>query len=280
MTLLTPADTRALARRLGVAPVKYRGQNFLVDPNTVRRIVRLAQLLPYQPVLEVGPGFGALTLGLLETGALVTAIEIDPHLAAALPRTVAERTDVAPANLTVVTGDALVVACPGAPEVLAANLPYNVAVPILLRLLELLPSLRHGVVMVQAEVAQRLAAAPGSRVYGVPSAKLAWYAEAKVAAPVPRTVFWPQPRVDSSLLTFRRRPPPTGDRRRAFAVIDAAFAQRRKTLRAALSGWAGSAPESERLIRAAGIDPGARGEELDVVAFTRIAQAKAAAAAS
>ncbi len=233
-----------LAQRLGVAPVKSRGQNFLVDPNTVRRIVRLAELVPYQPVLEIGPGLGSLTLGLLDSGARVTAIEIDPVLAAALPKTVDERADstkVVPHGLTVVTGDALRIRIPGEPEVLAANLPYNVAVPILLRLLEVVPSLTHGVVMVQAEVAHRLAAPPGSRVYGVPSAKLAWYAASRVAAPVPRTVFWPQPRVDSSLLTFQRRPPPQGDRVATFAVIDAAFAQRRKTLRAALARWAGTA---------------------------------------
>ena len=274
MTLLSPADTRALAQRLGVAPVKSRGQNFLVDPNTVRRIVRLADLLPYQPVLEIGPGLGSLTLGLLDTGALVTAVEVDPALAAALPKTAAERTG-APENLTVITADALRAKIAGEPEVLAANLPYNVAVPILLRLLETLPSLDHGVVMVQAEVAARLAAPPGNRVYGVPSAKLAWYASSKVAAPVPRTVFWPQPRVDSSLLTFRRREAPVGDRLQTFAAIDAAFSQRRKTLRAALTRWAGSAPEAERILRAAGVDPGARGEALDVNEFARIAAAKA-----
>ena len=249
-----------------------------MDPNTVRRIVRLAELLPYQPVLEIGPGLGSLTLGLLDTGALVTAVELDPALAAALPATVADRTDAAD-RLIVITADALRAKIPGQPEVLAANLPYNVAVPILLRLLETLPTLEHGVVMVQAEVAARLAAPPGSRVYGVPSAKLAWYASSKVAAPVPRTVFWPQPRVDSSLLTFRRREPPFGDRRLTFAAIDAAFSQRRKTLRAALAGWAGSAPEAERILRAAGVDPGVRGEALDVTEFARIAAAKAAATA-
>lgn len=271
MTLLSPADTRALAQQLGVAPVKSRGQHFLVDPNTVRRIVRLAELDDDQHVLEIGPGLGSLTLGLLEAGARVTAVEVDPGLAAALPQTVAQRTCVSSERLTILTGDALRIEIPGDPEVLAANLPYNVAVPILLRLLESLPSLSHGVVMVQAEVARRLAAPPGSRVYGVPSAKLAWYAMARVAASVPRTVFWPQPRVDSSLLTFRRRPPPEGDRRQTFAVVDAAFSQRRKTLRAALTRWAGSAPEAEWLLRAAGVDPGARGEALEVADFARIA---------
>jgi 16S rRNA (adenine1518-N6/adenine1519-N6)-dimethyltransferase len=275
VTLLSPADTRVLARELGVAPVKSRGQNFLVDPNTVRRIVRLADLGNDYHVLEIGPGLGSLTLGLLEAGVRVTAVEIDPVLAAALPQTVAARLAGVADQLTVIAGDALRVEIPGDATVLAANFPYNVAVPLLLRLLETLPQLAHGVVMVQMEVAQRLAAPPGSRTYGVPSAKLAWYAHARVAAPVPRTVFWPQPRVDSALLTFERRPPPAGDRAETFAVIDAAFAQRRKTLRSALARWAGSPPASEEILRAAGIDPGARGEALDVNAFSRIAQQRA-----
>ncbi len=273
MSLLSPADTRALAQRLGVAPVKARGQNFLVDPNTVRRIVRLAGLAAAVPedVLEIGPGLGSLTLGLLETGSHVTAVEVDPVLAEALGQTVAARLPEATDMLTVVTGDALRIDIPGEPRVLAANLPYNVAVPILLRLLELVPSLQRGVVMVQSEVAHRLAAPPGGRVYGVPSAKLAWYAASRVAAPVPRTVFWPQPRVDSALLTWERRDPPAGDRRATFTVIDAAFAQRRKTLRAALARWAGSAAEAERVLRRAGVDPGLRGEALDAATFARIA---------
>jgi 16S rRNA (adenine1518-N6/adenine1519-N6)-dimethyltransferase len=284
VSLLSPADTRALAQRLGVAPVKARGQNFLIDPNTVRRIVRLAELSAGQVgdaalgfgehVLEIGPGLGSLTLGLLDAGARVTAVEVDPALAAALPRTAADRVSGAVDRLVVVPGDALAVEIPGEPEVLAANLPYNVAVPILLRLLQQLPSLTRGVVMVQAEVAERLAAPPGSRIYGVPSAKLAWYASSRVAAPVPRTVFWPQPRVDSALLTWRRRPPPVGDRRRTFAVVDAAFAQRRKTLRSALARWAGSAPDAERVLRAAGVDPGLRGEQLAIADFARIAAAR------
>ncbi|HEX4431483.1 MAG TPA: 16S rRNA (adenine(1518)-N(6)/adenine(1519)-N(6))-dimethyltransferase RsmA [Frankiaceae bacterium] len=279
MSLLSPADTRALARRLDVAPVKSRGQNFLVDPNTVRRIVRLADLGTDYHVLEIGPGLGSLTLGLLDAGVRVTAVELDPVLAAALPETVAARAPDAADQLTVITGDALRVDIPAVPDsatVLAANLPYNVAVPLLLRLLETLPELAHGVVMVQAEVAARLAAPPGSRVYGVPSAKLAWYAESRVAAPVPRTVFWPQPRVDSALLTFARREPPAGDRKQTFEVIDAAFAQRRKTLRAALAKWAGSAAAAEQALRGAGIEPGLRGEALDVTAFSRIAQSRSA----
>lgn len=277
MTLLSPADTRALAARLDVSPVKSKGQNFLVDPNTVRRIVRLAELAPAERVLEIGPGLGSLSLGLLEAGARLTAVEVDPVLAAALPQTVAAHDSSAGERLTVITGDALRVAIPDTATVLAANLPYNVAVPILLRLLQELGNLARGVVMVQAEVAQRLAAPPGSRVYGVPSAKLAWYADARVAAPVPRTVFWPQPRVDSALLTFVRREPPAGDRKQTFEVIDAAFAQRRKTLRAALARWAGGAPLAEQLLRGAGIDPSLRGEALDVNAFSRIATQRSSA---
>jgi 16S rRNA (adenine1518-N6/adenine1519-N6)-dimethyltransferase len=271
VTLLSPADTRALAARLDVAPVKSRGQNFLIDPNTVRRIVRLADLGSHYHVLEIGPGLGSLTLGLLGAGARVTAVELDPVLAAALPETIAARQPSAADQLTVVAGDALRVDIPDGATVLAANLPYNVAVPLLLRLLRDLPQIDHGVVMVQSEVAQRLAAPPGSRVYGVPSAKLAWYASSKVAAPVPRTVFWPQPRVDSALLTFARREPPAGDRQQTFDVIDAAFAGRRKTLRVALARWAGSPAEAERLLRAAGVDPSLRGEALDVKDFACIA---------
>jgi 16S rRNA (adenine1518-N6/adenine1519-N6)-dimethyltransferase len=277
VTLLSPADTRALAARLEVSPVKSKGQNFLVDPNTVRRIVRLAELAPTERVLEIGPGLGSLTLGLLEAGVQLTAVEVDPVLAAALPQTVAAHDSSAEERLTVITGDALRVAIPDTATVLAANLPYNVAVPILLRLLQELGNLSRGVVMMQAEVAQRLAAPPGSRVYGVPSAKLAWYADARVAAPVPRTVFWPQPRVDSALLTFVRREPPVGDRKQTFEVIDAAFAQRRKTLRAALARWAGGAPSAEQVLRGAGIDPSLRGEALDVNAFSRIAQQRSSA---
>jgi 16S rRNA (adenine1518-N6/adenine1519-N6)-dimethyltransferase len=277
VTLLSPADTRALAARLDVSPVKSKGQHFLVDPNTVRRIVRLADLGESERVLEIGPGLGSLTLGLLEVGAQLTAVEVDPVLAAALPQTVAAHESSAQERLTVIGGDALRIAIPDTATVLAANLPYNLAVPILLRLLQEVGNLARGVVMVQAEVAQRLAAPPGSRVYGVPSAKLAWYASARVAAPVPRTVFWPQPRVDSSLLTFVRREPPAGDRQQTFDVIDAAFAQRRKTLRAALTRWAGGAPAAEGILRAAGVDPSARGEALDVHAFSRIAQHRSAA---
>ena len=275
--MLTPGDTRELAGRLGVRPSKRLGQNFVVEPGTVRRIAALAGLQPDDVVLEVGPGLGSLTLALLEAGAgQLVAIEIDRALAAELPRTIAARAPDLAGRMTVVAGDALRVAAsdlPAPPSVLVANLPYNVAVPVLLHLLAALPTLRRGVVMVQAEVADRMCAGPGSRVYGAPSVKLAWYAAARSAGPVPRTVFWPVPNVDSRLVAFTRRDPPdtTAAREEVFAVIDAAFRQRRKTLRAALSGWAGSAPEAERLLRAAGIDPGARGESLGVEEFARLA---------
>jgi 16S rRNA (adenine1518-N6/adenine1519-N6)-dimethyltransferase len=275
--MLTPGDTRELAGRLGVRPSKRLGQNFVVEPGTVRRIAALAGLQPDDVVLEVGPGLGSLTLALLEAGAgQLVAIEIDRALAAELPRTLAARAPDLAGRMTVVAGDALRVAAsdlPAPPSVLVANLPYNVAVPVLLHLLAALPTLRRGLVMVQAEVADRMCAGPGSRVYGAPSVKLAWYAAARSAGPVPRTVFWPVPNVDSRLVAFTRRDPPdtTAARVVVFAVIDAAFRQRRKTLRAALSGWAGSAPEAERLLRAAGIDPGARGESLGVEEFARLA---------
>nr|WP_218902528.1 16S rRNA (adenine(1518)-N(6)/adenine(1519)-N(6))-dimethyltransferase RsmA [Streptomonospora nanhaiensis] len=278
--MLTPADVRRLAERTGVRPTKTLGQNFVIDGGTVRRIVRTSEVTEHDVVLEVGPGLGSLTLALLPHARAVTAVEIDPRLAEALPETVAEHAPGHADRLRVVTADAMrVTEIPGpAPTALVANLPYNVAVPVLLHLLELLPSLRRGLVMVQAEVADRLAAPPGSRTYGAPSAKAAWYAEVRRAGAVGRSVFWPAPNVDSGLVALRRRPAPgaEADRREVFAVIDAAFAQRRKTLRAALAGWAGSAPAAERVLRAAGVDPGARGEALGIADFTRIAAAGAA----
>jgi 16S rRNA (adenine1518-N6/adenine1519-N6)-dimethyltransferase len=272
--LLGPAEVRRLAAELGVAPTKALGQNFLHDPNTIRRIVRTAALRPDDVALEVGPGLGSLTLGLLGVAGHVTAVEIDPVLAAALPATVADRRPDRAGALSVLAADALRLdAVPGPPPTaLVANLPYNVAVPVVLHLLEILPSLRTGLVMVQAEVAERLAARPGSRTYGVPSVKAAWYADVRRAGAIPRAVFWPVPNVDSGLVSLTRREPPAGaDRAATFAVVDAAFAQRRKTLRAALAPWAGSPAEAERRLRAAGVDPGLRGEALDVTAYARIA---------
>ena len=281
--MLTPGDVSELAGRLGVRPSKRFGQNFVIEPGTVRRIAALARLRPDDVVLEVGPGLGSLTLALLEAGAgRLLAVEIDPVLAAALPQTIAARAPELAGRVSVVAADALRIGArdlPAAPAVLVANLPYNVAVPVVLHLLAVLPSLRRGLVMVQAEVADRMCAAPGSRVYGAPSAKLAWFADARPAGPVPRSVFWPVPNVDSRLVAFTRRDPPqtTATRAEVFAVVDAAFRQRRKTLRAALSGWAGSAPEAERLLRAAGLDPGARGETLGIAEFARLAAARQSA---
>jgi 16S rRNA (adenine1518-N6/adenine1519-N6)-dimethyltransferase len=281
VALLGPAEVRRLAERFGVRPTKVLGQNFMHDPNTVRRIARLAEVGPQDVVLEVGPGLGSLTLALLETGAQVVAVEIDPVLAAGLPGTVAERAPTAAARLTVVTADALRVdpAALAVPTALVANLPYNVAVPVVLTLMERLPSLRSGLVLVQAEVADRLAAGPGEPAYGIPSAKAAWYARVRRAGAVPRSVFWPTPNVDSGLVALTRREPPAtaATREDVFACIDAAFAQRRKTLRAALAGWAGSPAAAEELLRAAGIDPRTRGEQLGVQQFADVAQARAAA---
>ncbi|WP_410050302.1 16S rRNA (adenine(1518)-N(6)/adenine(1519)-N(6))-dimethyltransferase RsmA [Actinomadura sp. HBU206391] len=274
--LLGPADIRQLAARLGIRPTKTLGQNFVIDANTVRRIVRAANLGPDDVVLEVGPGLGSLTLALLPEVRRVVAIEIDGTLAAALPGTVADRTPERAGKLDVINADALQIdGVPGPqPTALVANLPYNVAVPVVLHLLATLPSLRHGLVMVQAEVADRLVAAPGSKIYGVPSVKMAWYAEARRAGPVGRAVFWPMPNVDSGLVSFTRREPPVAavSREAVFAAVNAAFAQRRKTLRAALAGWAGSPVAAEQALRAAGVDPTARGEALDVNAFARIAE--------
>jgi 16S rRNA (adenine1518-N6/adenine1519-N6)-dimethyltransferase len=279
--LLSGADVRAIADAIDLRPTKTLGQNFLVDPNTARRIVRTAQVTADDVVLEVGPGLGSLTLALLPAARRVVAVEVDPALATALPVTVAARLPSYADRLEVVQADALrVTALPGPePTALVANLPYNVAVPVVLHLLALLPGLARGLVMVQAEVAERLAAPPGSRVYGVPSVKAAWYAEVRRAGPVPRTVFWPVPNVDSGLVALARRPPPqsSASREEVFAVVDAAFAQRRKTLRQALAGLAGSPSAAEEALAAAGVDPRMRGEALDVAAFARVAAALAAA---
>ena len=276
--LLGPAEIRQLAGRLELRPTKKLGQNFVIDHGTVRRITTLAGLRPEDVVLEVGPGFGSLTLPLLAAAHRVIAVEMDPVLATELPATVAAQAPGLAGRLTVVTADAVQVReLPGPPPTaLVANLPYNATVPVLLNILARWPSVQHGLVMVQAEVGQRMCAGPGSRVYGVSSAKLAWFARMRLAGPVPRSVFWPVPGVDSVLVAFERVDPPAVrvSREDVFAVIDAAFGQRRKTLRAALAGWAGSAAEAERLIRAAGLDPRARGEQLSVAEFARLAEAR------
>jgi 16S rRNA (adenine1518-N6/adenine1519-N6)-dimethyltransferase len=273
--LLGPAEIRGLAESLGVRPSKSRGQNFVIDPNTVRRIAAAADLARDDVVLEVGPGLGSLTLAMLPLVAKVVAVEIEPVFAAALPDTVASHAPFHADRLEVIAEDALRLdGLASEPTALVANLPYNVAVPVLLHLLEVLPSLRHGLVMVQAEVADRLTAAPGSRVYGAPTVKLAWWANAERAGSVPRAVFWPVPNVDSGLVRFRCGSPPatTASRVEVFGVIDAAFAQRRKMLRAVLGGWAGSSSAAEAALVAAGVDPTWRGERLDVEAFARIAE--------
>lgn len=274
--MLGPSEIRSLAASLGATPTKKWGQNFVVDAGTVRRIVRIAGVKPGDHVVEVGPGLGSLTLALLETGARVTAIEIDPRLAGALPSTVASHAPDDAHRLTVMQADAMTVTVlDDEPTMLVANLPYNVSVPVILRFLELFPSLHTVLVMVQSEVADRLAAPPGSRTYGIPSAKAAWYCKVRRAGDVGRAVFWPVPRVDSALVLMERREVPltTAPRVDVFAVIDSAFAQRRKALRGALSRIAGSPAEAEVALREAGIEPLTRGEQLDVAAFARIAEA-------
>ncbi|MGH3794637.1 MAG: 16S rRNA (adenine(1518)-N(6)/adenine(1519)-N(6))-dimethyltransferase RsmA [Pseudonocardiaceae bacterium] len=303
--LLGPAELRRLADRLELRPTKRLGQNFVHDANTVRRIVAAAALTADDVVLEVGPGLGSLTLALLGAAHRVLAVEVDPVLAGALAGTVADRLPERATALRVLTADALRVRQAGiveaaggaAPTALVANLPYNVGVPVLLHLLAELPSLRSGLVMVQAEVADRLAAEPGTASYGVPSVKAAWFADVRRAGAVPRAVFWPVPNVDSGLVAFTRRAAPgpahpaevpgaevsgaevSGAevfRAEVFRLVDAAFAQRRKTLRAALAGWAGSAADAERVLRAAGVDPGTRAERLSVEDFARISVARVA----
>jgi 16S rRNA (adenine1518-N6/adenine1519-N6)-dimethyltransferase len=276
--LLGATDIRQLAERMGLRPTKSRGQNFVHDANTVRRIARISTVTEDDQVLEVGSGLGSLTLALLETGASVTAVEVEPALARALPDIVAERAPAAASRLRVITADALTLrAVPGPePTAIVANLPYNVAVPVLLTALERFPGLRSGLVMVQAEVAERLAAAPGGSAYGVPTVKVAWYATARLAGAVPRGVFWPVPNVDSQLVALTRRSAPRTavSREEVFSCVDAAFAQRRKTLRAALATWAGSARAAEEILRTVGIDPGIRGEQLTVAQFADIAEAR------
>lgn len=274
--LLGASDIRALADEVGLRPTKRWGQNFVIDPNTVERIVRASRVGADDLVIEVGPGLGSLTLALLPHVAAVVAVEIDPALAARLPRTVAERAPGLADRLTVLTADALDLPPLGVePTALVANLPYNVAVPVLLRLLADLPSLRTALVMVQREVADRLAAAPGSRTYGVPSVKARWFAEVEPAGVVGTRVFWPEPRVESGLVRLTRRDPPPcrSTRAEVFAVVDAAFGQRRKSLRGALAPLAGSPDDAERALLAAGVPPATRGEALDVAAFARIADA-------
>ena len=274
--LLGAVDIRELAAKLDVMPTKKLGQNFVTDPNTIRRIVGAAKLDGSETVVEIGPGLGSLTLGLLEVAHDVIAVEIDPKLASELEATIAKR---APGKaFQLVKNDALRVAeLPGAPTALVANLPYNISVPVLLHFLETFDSLRFGLVLVQAEVAHRLAAEPGNKVYGIPSVKLAWYADASLAGNIGRNIFWPAPNVDSALVYFAKRDAALGtevERLDTFAAVDAGFSQRRKTLRQALADWAGSAAKAEEILIAAEVSPQARAEELRVGDFLRIAKAK------
>lgn len=274
--LLDPRTIRALAAELDLRPTKQRGQNFVHDPNTVRRIVAAAGVNAESVVLEIGPGLGSLTLALLEVAAEVVAVEIESSLAARLPRTVAERMPSVANRLRVIEADALTVGAVPDPQPTAvvANLPYNVSVPVLLHVLAEFPTITSGLVMVQSEVADRLVAPPGSKTYGVPSAKVAWYCSARRAGSVPPSVFWPVPNVDSGLVALQRRPPPdtSASRAEVFAVIDAAFAQRRKMLRAALAGLFGSSALASAALERAGVDPQARGEVLGIDGFVRIAE--------
>ena len=273
--LLGGADVRQLAERLNVVPTKKLGQNFVTDPNTIRRIVTAAKLTGQETVVEIGPGLGSLTLGLLEVAKRVIAVEIDPKMAAALESTIAQR---APGkDFVLVSADALrVTELPDEPSALVANLPYNISVPVLLHFLEQFKSIQTGLVLVQAEVAHRLAAKPGSKIYGIPSVKLAWYADSYLAGNIGRNIFWPAPNVDSALVYFAKRAVPMGDealRLDTFKVVDEAFAQRRKTLRQALAGWAGSPARAEQILVLAGVNPQARGEVLTVQDFVSIAEA-------
>ena len=274
--MLGPAEVRSLAAALDLRPAKRRGQNFVIDPNTVRRIVRESGIRPDDVVLEVGPGLGSLTLALLRVARRVVAIEIDERLASALPATIATYAPDEAGNFDVLHADALRIRDLPDPQptALVANLPYNVSVPVLLHLMALVPTLGHGLVMVQAEVADRLAARPGSKVYGVPSVKAAWYADVRRAGVVGRNVFWPAPNVDSGLVAWTRRDPPdtTATREQVFAVIDAAFAQRRKTLRSTLKVLAGSADAAEAALAHAGVSPMARGEAIGIAEFAKIAE--------
>ena len=273
--LLGPAEIRDLAELLDVTPTKKLGQNFVIDANTVRKIVKVAHVEAGDSVVEIGPGLGSLSLGIVEAGASLVAVEIDGRLAAQLPATFAQ---MAPdAKLTVIHEDAMkIMELPDEPTRLVANLPYNVSVPVLLHFLEHFPSIRSGVVMVQAEVGHRLAAEPGSKVYGGPSAKAAWYGAWRIAGTVSRQVFWPVPNVDSVLVGFERDTEEPGDealRRRTFDIIDAAFGQRRKMLRQALAELCGSSAQATELLERAGIEPTLRGEQLGIAEFVSIARA-------
>lgn len=274
--LLGAQEIRELADMLGIRPTKTLGQNFVIDPNTIRRIIATAKISPDETVVEVGPGLGSLTLGILDAAKDMVAVEIDPPLAEQLPATIAKMRPGSETRIDVVLSDAMkVTELPRTPSALVANLPYNVAVPVLLHMFAQFPSIEHALVMVQDEVADRLAAKPGSKIYGVPSVKANWFAEVSKAGVIGTNVFWPAPKIKSGLVAFERRAQLLSDlpRQEVFAIIDAAFAQRRKTLRAALATWAGSGPRAGSILEAAGIDPQLRGEKLDIHDFIKIAEA-------
>lgn len=274
--MLGPNEIRDLADRLGIRPTKTLGQNFVIDPNTIRRIIAAAGIGPDETVVEVGPGLGSLTLGILDAAKDMVAVEIDPPLAEQLPATIAAMRPGSEGRIDVVLSDAMkVTELPRTPSALVANLPYNVAVPVLLHMFATFPSIEHALVMVQDEVADRLSAQPGSKIYGVPSVKANWFAEVSKAGVIGTNVFWPAPKIKSGLVAFKRRKELLSDvpREEVFAIVDAAFAQRRKTLRAALAGWAGSAARAGAVLEVAGIDPQLRGEKLDIHDYIKIAQA-------
>lgn len=276
--LLGAQDIRRLATTLDVSPTKKWGQNFVIDPNTVRRIVEQAHVGPHDIVVEIGPGLGSLTLALLERAASVVAVEIDPRLADQLPLTVSEFAPTQAANMTVLNEDALTItSLPSAPTKLVANLPYNVSVPVVLHMLEMFPTIDEVLVMVQLEVADRLAANPGSKIYGVPSVKASWYGEVTKAGNVGRNVFWPAPNVDSGLVRIVRRETPGDEilRQRVFAIVDSAFGQRRKTLRTALGAALGAPARVDEILTIAGIDSSLRGEQIGLADFVAIARAAA-----
>lgn len=278
VTLLGATEIRKLAETLGVTPTKKLGQNFVIDPNTVRRIVAESQVTPEDVAIEIGPGLGSLTLALLPHVRGLIAVEVDAQLARQLPQTVTKHAPDLANRLTVIHADAMTITeLPQAPTHLVANLPYNISVPVVLHFLQQFPSITHALVMVQAEVADRMAAKPGNRIYGVPSVKLAWYADVSKVGSVGRNVFWPAPNVDSGLIRITRRPELHDERLRVstFALIDAAFGQRRKTLRSSLACVLGSTTQVEEILRQIGIDSGLRGEQLTLQDFLHIAQAVA-----
>jgi 16S rRNA (adenine1518-N6/adenine1519-N6)-dimethyltransferase len=273
--LLTTTEIRELASKLDLKPTKKLGQNFVTDQNTVEKIVRTSNVTKDSHVLEVGPGLGSLTLALLAKGAKVTAVEIDSRLAELLPIT-AKSKGFSDSQLSVINKDALEITTNNVqnPDVLVANLPYNVSVPVIIHILENFPSIKNYLVMVQSEVADRLAAGPGSRTYGSPSVKLQWYAEVSKAGSISRNVFWPVPNVDSDLVQINRKDDVDDSiRKELFAVVDAAFSQRRKMLRSALSFMCGGSEKASQILESAQIDPQLRGEALNVSDYVRLTYA-------